>query len=842
MADELVINSENGALTSNGSTGKTWNNTWTASDGTGITLTASANNMEVISGTTNLDLRSGQAQTSTYTITVPSNYAINSYTITGKAISADQTLTPSGGSALTYTTTESSNTVTVSPAAQTTSFVLAGSNTGLSCIITLNYTVYDEETYCSLYLGSSYGEKWLRLTNVNNSSYLWYAPDTENPKTATLDMSLESQLFTFVGDNTNGFKIYCMALGEEYALTASSTSSGSYATWTSADDAALWFLNFDQVTTSGIAISTDSDASTSLNMWGGAGGYLRFYSNGSTNDGSRWTISNVNGTPLQLNFAINGPATHATNTGVGIFHLNYGSNSSTSAIFTSDSGASKSYYLPADAEVTCTGVGRHGWSYDGTSVADGVTTVSFSAVETDYQTLAYSPSGVQIYRIPAIAQNNEGELVAIYDYRVCHNDVGFGEVDQVMRISSDNGATWSEETKIADGNSTGQMSGNVFGLAYGDPALCLDRESGAGVLITVSGQQPYPYATASSRPFVAMQQTTDGGHTWSDPADITSQFWGTSSSLFQDSYYDGWGDVFAYSGFFGSGKILQSRLVKKGDYYRIYAAMLVRGTGLAGAYVVYSDDMGATWNVLGGDPTVQACSGSDEPKVEELADGSIVLSCRMWGGRYFNIWTYDDSSYSTGTWGTYVDSASQTGGIKASSNSCNGEILILDAYEVATGNATQIALQSIPFGSGRANVGLYYKVLDSSATYTPTTFASDWVKSTQVSTLASAYSTMCLQADKRIAFFYEEFITGGGTYDMIYLPLLMEDLTGGLYTLHERGDVNLDGMVDVNDVTALVDIILGTWGTKRHGVTDINADESVDVNDVTALVDIILGN
>jgi len=55
------------------------------------------------------------------------------------------------------------------------------------------------------------------------------------------------------------------------------------------------------------------------------------------------------------------------------------------------------------------------------------------------------------------------------------------------------------------------------------------------------------------------------------------------------------------------------------------------------------------------------------------------------------------------------------------------------------------------------------------------------------------------------------------------------------------GDVNLDGAVDVNDVTALVDIILGTWGDKAHGATDINGDNATDVNDVTKLVDVILG-
>ena len=52
------------------------------------------------------------------------------------------------------------------------------------------------------------------------------------------------------------------------------------------------------------------------------------------------------------------------------------------------------------------------------------------------QILAYSNDSTRdVYRIPAIAKNKKGELVAIYDYRVCGTDIGFGEVDQVMRIS-----------------------------------------------------------------------------------------------------------------------------------------------------------------------------------------------------------------------------------------------------------------------------------------------------------------------------------------------------------------------------------------------------------------------
>ena len=53
------------------------------------------------------------------------------------------------------------------------------------------------------------------------------------------------------------------------------------------------------------------------------------------------------------------------------------------------------------------------------------------------------------------------------------------------------------------------------------------------------------------------------------------------------------------------------------------------------------------------------------------------------------------------------------------------------------------------------------------------------------------------------------------------------------------GDVNADGMVNVSDVTALVNRILGDT-TYSDAVCDISADGVVNVSDVTALVNLIL--
>ena len=390
------------------------------------------------------------------------------------------------------------------------------------------------------------------------------------------------------------------------------------------------------------------------------------------------------------------------------------------------------------------------------------------------QVLAYSNDSTRdVYRIPAIAKNRKGELVAIYDYRVCGTDIGFGEVDQVMRISKNNGKKWSKETKIADGIGGND---NVFGVGFGDPALCFDRESNKGVLITVSGKCIYGYAKADHRPFIARQITNDGGHTWSEPEDITLQFWGKKGAMFQTTENDEGTGVFAWAGFFGSGKILQSRTIKVGKFYRLYAALLLRGTGLKGAYVVYSDDMGMNWQLLGGDPAFQAAPDSDEPKVEELPSGQVVLSGRKWYGRTFNIWTFAEGSTTEGSWDTPVNSHDVPTGIKVGANSCNGEILIVQGKLAQSGKPCTVALQSLPKADTRADVTIYYKVLEADKSYTTAAFAEGWKEGLQVSKTRSAYSTMCQQRDGRIAFFYEEepYI-----YNMVYVPLALSQITNG---------------------------------------------------------------
>ena len=58
-----------------------------------------------------------------------------------------------------------------------------------------------------------------------------------------------------------------------------------------------------------------------------------------------------------------------------------------------------------------------------------------------------------------------------------------------------------------------------------------------------------------------------------------------------------------------------------------------------------------------------------------------------------------------------------------------------------------------------------------------------------------------------------------------------------------KGDANGDGLVDVNDITAIVNAIQGQASTTfDETAADVNGDGVVDINDLTGLVNIIQGN
>ena len=56
------------------------------------------------------------------------------------------------------------------------------------------------------------------------------------------------------------------------------------------------------------------------------------------------------------------------------------------------------------------------------------------------------------------------------------------------------------------------------------------------------------------------------------------------------------------------------------------------------------------------------------------------------------------------------------------------------------------------------------------------------------------------------------------------------------------GDVNMDGEVDINDITSLISYVLGnTVSPFDNQAANVNGDDTIDINDITQLISIVLG-
>lgn len=77
------------------------------------------------------------------------------------------------------------------------------------------------------------------------------------------------------------------------------------------------------------------------------------------------------------------------------------------------------------------------------------------------------------------------------------------------------------------------------------------------------------------------------------------------------------------------------------------------------------------------------------------------------------------------------------------------------------------------------------------------------------------------------------------TVDLTSMKLIIEKVTPAHD--YEVGDVNHDHAVNIADVTALIDYLLGS-GSVCETCANVNGDEGINIADVTALIDLLLAN
>lgn len=641
---------------------------------------------------------------------------------------------------------------------------------------------------------TNYGDKLIRIKMFRDANYSASLKSTSRDAAGTTqicDLTATTELWYMVG-NADAFKLYNKATGADYALNVNGTGDGAATTMVTASTATTWKL---LTKNDGYAIVPSNATGMSINAYGGKGGDLKLYR--ADDQGGWWLFDAISESAFTLSVDIAGEPWEE---GARVAELNMTLNDNASSTRITGCVAGKTYYLPTYATTfSLNSMTYRGYTFIGFEDAHGTITSSYTdaALTQDFsinalyrtnneRTLYYNyGTNGKPYRIPAIATAPNGHIFAIADNRPCGMDIGYGEVDIKCRISTDNGATWGEEFFVADGQggNTNEMT-----TGFGDAAIVADCEQNKLLVMMVCGRtvchngrwdkskignKTVDAVNRVARVYATYNEATKTWE-WTQPEEVTDHIY----SLFLNGE-----TPTVTSLFIGSGKICQSRVVKKGEYYRLYCSMWTRD---GGNRVIYSDDFGNTWNVLG---TIadRPAPGGDEPKVEELPDGTVVLSSRKSGGRYFNLFTFKDNTYTTGTWGEAVSSNNVTNGLSFGGNSTNGEIYKVTATRKSDGTKCDIMFQSVPTGESRNNVAIFYKEMkykaDGTNEYTPTTFAQGWAKGIHVSTKGSCYSTMIMQADGRIGFLFEEHPGDNYSYCIVYIPYSIEELTGGLYSL-----------------------------------------------------------
>jgi len=223
----------------------------------------------------------------------------------------------------------------------------------------------------------------------------------------------------------------------------------------------------------------------------------------------------------------------------------------------------------------------------GRRAAEPVVTDVFIAGENGYHT----------YRIPAIVVTRSGALLAFAEARrASAGDAG--DIDLVLRRSTDGGASWLPLTVIGDNGPN----------TFGNPCPVVDRETGTVWLLSTQNrgtdrEKDIVAGTSAGTRTVWVMKSLDEGATWSTPVEITASVKRPDWTWYAT----------------GPGVGIQT----SGGRFVIPANHAEAATGIHRSHLVLSDDRGVTWQ-LG----ASADDGTNESQVVELADGRLMLNMR----------------------------------------------------------------------------------------------------------------------------------------------------------------------------------------------------------------------
>jgi sialidase-1 len=228
--------------------------------------------------------------------------------------------------------------------------------------------------------------------------------------------------------------------------------------------------------------------------------------------------------------------------------------------------------------------------------------------------------GHQIYRIPAIISLSNHDLLAFAEGRVNGSD-DFGDVNLVLKRSSDQGKTWSALEMLVDYDSL--QAGNpapvvdMFDPNYPDGVLYLFFNTG--------NNHEYDIRMNRGVREVWMMKSFDLGHTWEEPENITLQTHRPNNPTFNPSYNfpEDWrhyantpGHAFQFQNGKFKGRIFVAANHSKGDPQENFSEYQAHG--------FFTDDHGETFGIS---ESVDI-PGSNESIAVELPNDRLVMSIR----------------------------------------------------------------------------------------------------------------------------------------------------------------------------------------------------------------------
>lgn len=214
-------------------------------------------------------------------------------------------------------------------------------------------------------------------------------------------------------------------------------------------------------------------------------------------------------------------------------------------------------------------------------------------------------NGYACFRIPAVVRATDGTVLAFAEGRVadCGDD---GDIDIVLRRSTDGGKSWGPLQVVSDGN----------GSTHGNPVPIVDARTGRIVLVTTHNG-PEPCTNGCDRdPYV--QTSDDDGATWTAPRELT------------DAKLPSWNFWYATGPMHGiqlqHGQHAGRLIV--GASFETYDGV---GPHVYGTHLLYSDDSGETWHIGATTSRDDGKVIAAEVSVVELTDGRIYALARESG-------------------------------------------------------------------------------------------------------------------------------------------------------------------------------------------------------------------